>query len=58
MAVAGGGAVVVALLATLLKELVVALALGQAFRGSVDLLPWIAWGYALLIPSFGARGAA
>jgi hypothetical protein len=44
MAVVGGGAVVGAILVTALKEWVVALALGQAFRGSVDLLTWIASG--------------
>jgi O-antigen/teichoic acid export membrane protein len=95
LAVVGGVSMAGALLATALKDWVVALALGKGFRAAADLLPWLAWGYAiqtvqtifeamiysqqrtgrllavnvvaaatsllffaLLIPPFGARGAA
>jgi O-antigen/teichoic acid export membrane protein len=47
LAVVGGIAVAGAVLATLLREWVVALALGKAFRAAADLMPWLAWGYTI-----------
>jgi O-antigen/teichoic acid export membrane protein len=47
LAVVGGVSVAGAFLATVLKDWVVALALGKGFRGAADLLPWLAWGYAI-----------
>jgi O-antigen/teichoic acid export membrane protein len=47
LATVGGGALVLAVVLTLLAPWVVALLLGPAYRGGAVLVPWIAWAYAM-----------